>query len=89
MGMDEGRTATELTKEIDVTTDGEYADHDEVKIVMTGTQADKLAELLARHIDLDVVALDNDDPQGALFVTMLIDTIRNERDIAREAHEAS
>jgi len=86
---DEGQTGTELTKEIDVTTDGEYAVHDEVKIVMTGAQADKLAELLARHIDLDVVALDNEDPEAALMVTMLIDTIRNEREVAKEAAEAS
>lgn len=68
-----------LTMQIDVTTDGEYEQHGEVKIVMTTEQVDKLAELLDRHIDLDVVSLDNDDPEGAVFVRLLIDTIREAR----------
>jgi hypothetical protein len=69
---DTAGTATELTKPIDITTDGEYADHDEVKIVMTSAQLAKLVELAARHIDLDVVGLDNDDPEGATFIGALI-----------------
>lgn len=83
MGNDEGRTITPLTMEVDVTTDGEYEQHGEVKIVVTTEQVDKLAELLNRHVDLDVVAMDNDDPQGAMFVTMLVEAIREARGTAR------
>jgi hypothetical protein len=82
MGNDEGRTVTPLTKTIDVTADGQYKAYGEVKIVMTTEQVDKLAELLDLHIDLDVVSLDNDDPQGALFVQALIDAIREARGTA-------
>ena len=85
MGNYEGRTVTELTRQVDVT----VPDDDEVMIVMTGSQADKLVELLDRHIDIDVVSLDNDDAEGALFVEQLIETIRSEREIARDAAEAS
>jgi len=76
MGADEGQTVTELTKEIDITTDGEYADHDEVKIVMTTAQLSKLGELLDLHIDPDVVEHDNDDREGRIFVDMLIEAIK-------------
>lgn len=79
MGADEGRTSTPLTMDVDVTTDGEYEQHGEVKIVMTTEQIDKLAELLDRHVDLDVVGLDNEDPEGAMFVSLLISTIREAR----------
>lgn len=79
MGNDEGRTVTPLTMDIDVTTDGEYEQHGEVKVVMTTEQLDKLAELLDRHIDRDVVALDNDDPEGAVFVELLVAAIREAR----------
>jgi len=68
-----------LTMDIDVTTDGKYEQHGEVKIVMTTEQVDKLAELLDLHVDLEVVAQDNNDPEAALFATMLIDTIREAR----------
>jgi len=80
MGMDEGRTVTPLTADIDITTDGEYEQHGEVKIVMTTEQADKLAELLALHVDLDVVRLDNDDPEAALFVEFLTYALKHRDD---------
>jgi hypothetical protein len=80
MGMDEGRTVTPLTMDIDITVDGEYEQHGEVKVVMTDEQLDKLAELLGRHVDLDVVSLDNDDPEGALFVQMLTYAIKHRKD---------
>lgn len=83
MGDDEGRTTTPLTMDVDVTTDGEYEQHGEVKVVMTTEQLDKLAELLDRHIDPDVVALDNGDPQGGLFVQILVAAIREARGTAR------
>lgn len=69
-----------LTMDIDVTADGEYAQHGEVKIVMTTEQADKLAELLKLHIDLDVVANDNDDPEAAVMVDILIYAIQHRDD---------
>jgi len=80
MGMDEGRTVTPLTADIDITTDGEYEQHGEVKIVMTTEQADKLAELLDRHIDPDVVRLDNGDHEGMLFVEFLTYAIKHRDD---------
>jgi len=80
MGADEGRTITPLTMDIDITVDGEYEQHGEAKLVMTDEQFDKLAELLDRHIDLDVVSLDNDDPEGAIFVQMLTYAIKHRKD---------
>lgn len=65
-----------MDAEIDIMVDGEYAEHDEVKIVMTRTQTEALAELLDLHIDLDVVRIDNNDPEGAIFVERLIGKIR-------------
>jgi hypothetical protein len=69
-----------LTMDIDITADGEYAQHGEVKIVMTTEQADKLAELLKLHIDLDVVANDNNDPEAAVMVDILIYAIQHRDD---------
>lgn len=68
-----------LTMDIDITTDGEYEQHGEVKVVMTTEQLDKLAELLDLHIDKDVVANDNNDPEAAVFVDMLVYAIRQAR----------
>jgi hypothetical protein len=45
-------------------------------IVLNPVQARKVAELLERHVDLDVVSLDNDDPEGALFVVALITAVK-------------
>jgi len=78
--VDEGSTTTPLTMDIDVRADGEYAQHGEVAIVMTTEQADKLAELLDRHIDPDVVRLDNGDHEGMLFVEFLIYAIKHRDD---------
>lgn len=41
-------------------------------IELTHVQAVKLHELLARHIDLDVVRLDNGDDEGADLIERLI-----------------
>ncbi len=53
---------------------------DDVRITMGHDQAAKLAELMARHIDLDVVRLDNDDPNGAQFVTDFIAALHSALD---------
>lgn len=68
--------ANAMDTKIDITTDGEYAEHDEVKIVMTRVQAEALSSLLDLHVDLEVVRLDNNDLEGALFVENLIRNIR-------------
>lgn len=65
-----------MDTEIDITVDGEYAEHDEVKIVMTRTQVEALGELLDLHVDLEVVRIDNNDPEGAIFIERLIGKIR-------------
>lgn len=70
-----GAKADELAEVVDVTVDGEYAIQGEVKIVMTVAQMDKLAELLERHVDRSVVALDNGDPEGARFIEELVRTL--------------
>lgn len=82
MGADEGRTSTPLTMEIDVTTDGEYEQHGEAKVVMTTEQLDKLAEVLDVMVDRDVVRLDWNEPETASFVDILINTIREARGTA-------
>jgi hypothetical protein len=68
--------ANAMDTEIDITADGEYAENDDVKIVMTRMQAEALASLLDLHVDLEVVRLDNNDPEGALFIENLIQNIR-------------
>jgi hypothetical protein len=52
-------------------------------IILNPVQARKLGELLERHVDLDVVSLDNDDPEGALFVEALIGAIRAKAGVAQ------
>lgn len=81
------RAAYELGKQVDITVDGEYGDHDEVKIVMTTAQLGKLAELL-KLANLHAVELVG-DIDGAQFAREFIaeaegaiDTILSERDDA-------
>lgn len=68
--------ANDLSTEIDITTDGEYAEHEECKIVMTNAQRAKLAELLDTCVDRDTVALDWNEPETASFVDDLIAKLR-------------
>jgi hypothetical protein len=68
---------TDLRTHVDIVTDGEYAEHDEVKIVMTLAQADKLAEVLAIVTDDDVIRYDWAEPETADFIGSLIGVIRN------------
>jgi hypothetical protein len=63
------------------------SDRGEVKIVMTRDRAAKLVELIGRHVDLDVVELDNDDPDGARFVRELLADLRGTLDTAEAAAE--
>jgi hypothetical protein len=60
--------------------DATISDSGPVELLLSGAQLAKLAELLNRHVDLDVVRLDNDDPEGATFVTGLVKTIRGALD---------
>jgi hypothetical protein len=62
-----------LGEVIDITTGGEYGDEDEVKVVMTVAQFDKLVELLGL-VDLDAVRHGNDDLPGANFVEAFLAT---------------
>lgn len=76
-GKDEGRTGGGLATFIDVEQifDAEGDDEaSDVRFLFHPSQAAKLIELLKLHIDLDVVALDNDEPETALFVRDLIAT---------------
>lgn len=69
----------QMLKDVDITTDGEYAKNGEVKLVMTVEQLDKLAEVLDTCVDRDTVALDWDEPQTAEFVDSLVSAIRSAR----------
>lgn len=68
MGNDEGRTSTALTQVVDMEILDDEGLFPEVRMLVTVAQMDKLAELLDRHVDLDVVELDNDDAEGARLV---------------------
>ncbi len=50
---------------------------DDVRITMGHDQAEKIIELMGRHIDLDVVRLDNDDADGAALVVNFIAALSN------------
>lgn len=77
----------ELGKQVDITVDGEYGDHDEAKIVLTTAQLGKLAQLV-KLVDLGAVELGG-DVDGAQFarefiaeVEGAIDTILSEKNDA-------
>jgi hypothetical protein len=56
--------------------DGDNDDEaSDVRIVLHPSQADKLAELLRLHVDLDVVEHDNSEPASAQFVRDLLAAI--------------
>jgi hypothetical protein len=80
---EEARTPNRINAPVDITADGQYREFDEVKIVVYRDQAAKLVELLDRHIDLDVVRLDNDDPEGAMFVGDLVKALRDSLESTR------
>jgi hypothetical protein len=63
-----------LMMDIDVTADGEYAQHGELKIVMTTEQADKLAEVL-KHISVA-----GDFPEARVMIDMLVYAIDHRDD---------
>lgn len=65
-----------LMMDIDITTDGEYEQHGEVKIVMTTEQINELGRVL---YDIDPTAMEEDAPKRAAFVQMLINAIREAR----------
>ena len=52
-------------------------DPDALRLIMARAQFTALAEVLDINVDLDVVAIDNDQPEVADLIRALINTIRN------------
>lgn len=67
--------AQEITVENSTTRRRVVMAADDVRLTINREQAEKLAEILALHVDPDVVRLDNDDPDGAAFVQSLISAL--------------
>jgi hypothetical protein len=53
---------------------------DRVRVTLFPAGADKLAELICRHIDLEVVELDNGDPAGAQLLRDVVAAINGSAD---------
>lgn len=64
-----------LTAAINVITDDPHAENCEVQVILTVAQLTAIRNTLDWNVDLETIALDNEEPERASLVSDFIDTV--------------